>query len=86
MKIFFRKQFTKSYGKLSVREQSLVNKSLQIFELDPFDPALKNHTLKGAMKGQRAFSAGFDLRIIYREEGGHAVVYFLKTGSHNQVY
>ena len=86
MKILFRKQFTKSYGKLSVSEQFLVNQSLEIFEKDPFHSKLNNHALKGKLQGQRAFSAGFDLRILYREEGGHAVVYLLKTGSHNQVY
>ncbi len=86
MEIFFRKGFTKSYAKLSSREQDLVNDALVAFELDPYQTVLRNHALKGGMKGQRAFSAGFDLRIIYREEGDHAVVYLLKTGSHNQVY
>jgi addiction module RelE/StbE family toxin len=86
MQIFIRKGFTKSYSKLSPRDQNLVNEALVVFEENPFQEELKNHALKGSMKGQRAFSAGFDLRIIYREEGDHAVVYLIKTGSHNQVY
>ena len=86
MTIFFRKGFTKSYAKLSAGEKALVNQALEAFEKNPFHPDLKNHALKGKLAGKRAFSAGFDLRILYREEGGHAVVYLLKTGTHNQVY
>jgi addiction module RelE/StbE family toxin len=86
MTIFFRKGFTKSYAKLSAGEKALVKQALEVFEEDPFHPDLKNHTLKGKLAGNRAFSAGFDLRVLYREEGGHAVVYLLKTGTHNQVY
>ncbi len=38
------------------------------------------------MKGLRAFSAGYDLRIIYRDEGGFITITLLDVGSHNQVY
>lgn len=86
MEIHFKRSFTKSYEKLSAREQQKVDYAVFLFQQTPFQEELKNHALKGSMEGQRAFSAGFDLRIIYREEGDHAVVYLIKTGSHNQVY
>ena len=86
MQVFVRKSFRKSYVKLSERERKLVDDRLSLFREDPFHPDLKNHALKGALKGQRAISAGFDLRILYRQEGEHTVVYLLKTGTHNQVY
>jgi len=76
----------KSYQKLSLQEKQKVDQSLSEFQEDPHQPHLRNHALKGSMKSQRAFSAGFDLRIIYREEDDHTVVHLLKTGSHNQVY
>ena len=86
MDIRFKKGFTKSYKKLSQQEQGKVDAALEVFREDPFEPILRNHELKGNLKGKRAISAGFDLRIIYSEEGDHAVVYLLKTGTHNQVY
>lgn len=86
MEIHFKKSFSRSYEKLSARDKEKVDHAVFLFQQDPFQEELRNHALKGSMKGQRAFSAGFDLRIIYREEDGHAVVYFLNTGSHNQIY
>jgi len=86
MELHFKKSFIKSYQKLSTQEQGKVDDALLDFQEDAHQPHLRNHALKGSMKGQRAFSAGHDLRVIYREEGEHAVVYLLKTGTHNQVY
>ena len=86
MELRFKKSFTKSYLKLSEQEQGKVDEAISDFQKDAHQDHLRNHPLKGSMKGQRAFSAGHDLRVIYREEDDHAVVYLLKTGSHNQVY
>jgi len=47
---------------------------------------LKNHALAGKLRGLRAISAGYDLRIVYEEEGGHATVLLLNTGTHDEVY
>ena len=49
-------------------------------------PELRDHGLKGRMKGLRAFSAAWDLRVIYCEEGGFLTVLLLDVGTHNQVY
>ncbi len=51
MKILIRKGFTKSYSKLSHRDQRSVDEALVAFEQDPFQEELKNHALKGSMKG-----------------------------------
>lgn len=86
MNIRFKKGFTKSYKKLGQQEQTKVDGALAVFQKDPFQSILYNHELKGKLAGNRAISAGHDLRIIYSEEGDHAIVYLLKTGTHNQVY
>jgi addiction module RelE/StbE family toxin len=86
MNLRFKKSFSKSYKKLSSSDKERVDIAMLSFQQDPFQKELSNHALKGSMQGLHAFSAGFDLRVIYREEGDHAVVYLLKTGSHNQVY
>lgn len=68
MKILFAKTFTKKYWKLPEALRERVNNTIAIFRKDPLAPSLRNHPLKGDMKGQHSFSAGFDLRIILRNE------------------
>jgi len=86
MEIIFSKAFRKSLAKLSERDFSAVESAVAGYRIDRRDPSLRDHALKGKMKGLRAFSAGFDLRIIYREEDGFIVVTLLDVGTHNQVY
>ena len=60
--------------------------ALKLFADNPFHPQLRNHKLRGSKQGLRSISAGYDLRIIYIEEGGHAIVLFLMIGDHETVY
>ncbi len=86
MKIFFAKKMTKQYWKLRSEDRERVDSAIQVFRNDPFDPTLKNHALKGPMKGARAISAGFDLRIIFEERDGYAIVLMIAVGTHGEVY
>jgi mRNA-degrading endonuclease YafQ of YafQ-DinJ toxin-antitoxin module len=79
-------RFDKAFVRLSVRDQHRVEAALSIFMDQPFHPTLKNHGLTGKLRGLRAISAGYDLRVVYEEEGGHATVLLLNTGSHDEVY
>lgn len=86
MKLIYSKNFTKSLGRLQVEERQRIRRALALFSEHPFHPSLRNHRLKGKRKSIRSIAAGFDLRILYREEGGHAVVFLLQVGTHDQVY
>ena len=86
MKLIPLKRFTKAYRRLQPGDRGKVDEALILFETDPFYPALRNHPLKGSMVGMRAISAGFDLRILFQEEGGNMIIYLLDVGSHSQVY
>ena len=46
MKIFFTKDFHKSYKEVNVRMQNSVDERIRIFQRDPLDPQLNNHELK----------------------------------------
>ena len=62
---------------------------MTLFLDQPFHPALKNHGLTGklrGLRGLRAISSGYDLRVVYEEEGEHAMVLLLNTGTHDEVY
>ena len=86
MEVYRTKKFRKAFKKLNKKQKNQAQLAIEKFINDPFDPVLRNHALKGRMKGQRAFSAANDLRIIYREEKDHIVVIMLDVGKHAQVY
>jgi len=86
MEIVFSKAFQKSLAKLSRRYSSSVEGAVAAYKSDRRDPVLRDRALKGKMKGLRAFSAGYDLRVIYKEEGGFVTVILLDVGTHNQIY
>ena len=86
MKIIFRKKFIKNYTKLPLSDRKNIDATINLFELNPHDKKLRNHSLSGEMHGLRSISAGFDLRIIFQEFKDYTVVVMIRLGSHNQVY
>jgi mRNA interferase YafQ len=59
--------------------------ALRLFVKDPFHPLLKTHKLGGPLKGNYAFSLGYDLRVVFKFLGQEEV--FLETiGTHEEVY
>ena len=86
MELTFTKMFRKAMSKLTMHQRRAAGKALEKYQADRTDPALQDHPLKGKMKSLRAFSAGHDLRVIYREEGGFITIILLDAGTHNQVY
>lgn len=86
MQVIFKKAFVKQYQKLKKIEQKKVDNALVLFYENPVDAKLKNHALGGKLKGKRAISAGFNLRLVFKEEEDYVVVFMIGVGSHNQVY
>jgi addiction module RelE/StbE family toxin len=86
MRVDSHRSFLKAYARLSLVQRRAVDGALMRFKNDRTEESLHDHALKGKMKGLRAFSAGFDLRVIYREEGGFITIILLDVGTHNQVY
>ena len=86
MKIKYHKQFEKRFKKLPKSLQRKTIASIERFTQDPHNTQLRNHALKGKLKGLRAISVTGDIRIIFREHEGYTVVITLDVGSHAQVY
>ncbi len=86
MKIVFHRDFKKGIEKLSLKQKRKVGKVLELFEINPYDPQLKNHALKGELKEYNAISAGHNLRLIFKVQGNYEKVIFTQMGTHNQVY
>jgi mRNA-degrading endonuclease YafQ of YafQ-DinJ toxin-antitoxin module len=68
MKIQYSDTFSKAFKVLSFAEKEAVLETIRLFQEHPLDPSLHNHPLSKPMIGQRAISAGDDLRIIFREK------------------
>ncbi len=62
-----------------------VNRQVKLFQLNPNDTRLDNHSLTKRMDGKWAFSITDDIRIVY-EWIGKRTVRFLASGSHKEVY
>ena len=86
-KIVFTKAFKTAFSKRikpDSHKTRLFYKRLAQFEKDRNDSILKDHALKGKMKGYRAFSIDYDLRVIYRKTPKKYL--FLTIGTHSEVY
>lgn len=86
MIVEFSKSYEKRYKKLGKREKDAVKSAILCFMENPEADELRNHALKGKFLGYRSIDAGFDLRVIFREEDGYVLVVFVDVGSHNQIY
>lgn len=86
MIIEFHKIFDKKYQRLNKKIQKKIDNALAKFIKNPLDQSLKNHALKGRLKGRRAFGVTGDIRVIFEEYNNYCLVMMLDVGTHNQVY
>jgi len=84
MGIRFHRRFVKAYNSLSNKQQEAFDKRYKIFSTDPFDPMLRNHTLKGKYENCRSINITGDMCAVYTIRGG--VVVFLTLGTHAELY
>jgi len=57
MELVLSKPFLKSYKSLSLTAKERTDAALALFQQDPFHRDLRNHELKGKLKGFRSISA-----------------------------
>lgn len=86
MQIKYHKKFNKKFYKFTPKLRKKIRNIIELFKENPHNPILKNHALKGRLKGQRAFSATGDIRIIFKKTNDYVIVIMLDVGIHNQVY
>lgn len=87
MKIVYTTRFQRSHKRLIAKNDQLKNtlrEHVLLFEQNPKAQSLKNHALQGKMKEYLAFSAGYDLRIIYRKEKNNYILFDI--GTHGDIY
>ena len=88
IKIIWDRGFEQSYRQ-RIRTRPALRKdffdSLDLFDEDPFHPALRTHPLTGPLKGLWAFGCASDLRVIFRFIKKNEVL-LVDIGSHEEVY
>ena len=86
MKVKFHRKFERQYKKLPNFLKKKTSTSIQLFTQNPTHFSLKNHPLKGRLKGLRSISVTGDIRIIFQEENNYMWGVFLSIGGHDKVY
>ena len=87
MKVHYHNNFIKSYKKRILHSVVLDNKfkeRLKMLIENSQSSVLKDHILKGARIGYRAFSITGDIRVIYEKVDDGILLHDI--GTHNQVY
>lgn len=85
MRIRFHKNFRKQYQKLTKKQQKKAQERLGLFLENPFDPALKNHPLKGKYLDYRSINITGDLRAIYKHISSEECI-FVVLDKHSHLY
>ena len=76
--------FRRRAKKLKDPEASMLRAALRRFAVDPSDPLLRTHKLKGEFADYWAFSVDRDLRVLFRWDGD--IAFLVGLGSHDEVY
>jgi mRNA-degrading endonuclease YafQ of YafQ-DinJ toxin-antitoxin module len=77
-------RFLRRAKKLKEPQASLLRAALRRFVVDPQDPLLRTHKLKGELAAYWAFSVDDDLRVLFRWEGEQG--FLVNLGSHDEIY
>jgi len=84
VRLIITSRFERSAGKLKEPQASMLQAALRRFVVDPRDPLLRTHKLKGPLDGYWAFNVERDLRVLFRWDGD--VARLIDLGRHDQVY
>jgi len=85
MKLLFHRGFEKAYSTLRSAEKEKCDSRLTAFSVNPFDPTLNNHPLRGTYAGYRSINIAGDLRAIYRQIDDETY-FFITLGPHKKLY
>jgi mRNA-degrading endonuclease YafQ of YafQ-DinJ toxin-antitoxin module len=77
-------RFLRRSKKLKEPQASMLQAALRRFTVDPQDPLLQTHKLKGDLAAYWAFRIDTDLRVIFRWVDDEA--FLVNLGSHDEVY
>lgn len=87
MQLNTKKSFLKLYNKLQNKDKDKIDESLRLFIKNPNNKKLRNHSVDPKFPNCRSINAGFDLRIILREEKEtYQIVSLIRLWTHSELY
>lgn len=84
MKISYTKNFIKLSKKLSPKLRVQVIERITLFSVNPLDPQLRDHRLKGKYREYRSIDITGDYRALYLLQGDEVI--FDVVGTHSKLY
>lgn len=82
IKINLSSKFKRAYKKLPVHIQTDFDKKIKFFFVNPLDPKLKTHKLKGRLQSCQAFRLKNGFRVLF-EFSSSDIVDLLSVGPHD---
>ena len=83
-------RFYARYADRDKKRRHCIEKTLEALLLNPYEPHLKTHPLKGSQTGTLSFSCGYDCRILsqFRNDlnARTEIIILLDVGKHDEVY
>lgn len=86
LEIKFSREFIKMSNKCPKNIRSKIRERLDLFKIDPYNPILNNHSLKGKYKDLRSINITGDWRVIYKPNKTHTIAMLLLVGTHSMLY
>lgn len=83
MTIRYSKSFKKHLKLLAPKIQAQTDARLRLFAADPTNPLLRQHPLKGKLKGYFSINISGDMRAVFKRDGDAAT--FVLIGTHSQL-
>lgn len=84
MTVSYSKSFLKQAKLLSTTTRQRLLQRIELFSVNPLDPMLRNHQLKGKYKEYRSIDITGDIRALYLQNDTEAI--FDAVGTHSQLY
>lgn len=84
MKISYTKNFVKLSKKLNPKLRVQMIERITLFSVNPLDPQLRDHRLKGKYKQYRSIDITGDYRALYLLQGDEVI--FDVVGTHSHLY
>jgi addiction module RelE/StbE family toxin len=92
MKLNRTSKFGREYVKFAKHSLHILNKIdyvIKKLEVNPFEPSLRTHKLKGKLEGIWACKVTEDIRILFEideDENKELCILLLSVGKHEEVY
>jgi mRNA-degrading endonuclease YafQ of YafQ-DinJ toxin-antitoxin module len=84
MHVVASRHFIRRARKLKPPRDLLLRAALRRFAIDPTDPLLRMHKLKGDLSDYWAFSVDADLRVLFRWDG--ETCFLVSVGTDDEIY